>query len=248
MRRMVASGEVDALVPERVWQETRKALSEERPSEFFRVLRETGALAKVFPEIDHLFGIPQPARHHPEVDTGEHTLMVVDQAARLTDDLSVRFAAVVHDLGKALTPADMLPRHHGHEERGVPLVRALCERLRVPRDYRELAEVVARYHLICHRAGELRPSTLLRLLEVTDAFRRPERFERFLLACEADARGRAGLEDRVYDQPVRLRAALEAAHGVDAGALAREGLVGPAIAAALRERRIKAIRAGLADA
>ena len=246
MARMVTDGEVDHLVPERVWQETVKALGEKDPARFFEVLRECGALARVFPEIERLFGVPQPPVHHPEVDTGVHTLMVVTQAARLTPDTRVRFAALVHDLGKGTTPADILPRHIGHEERSVELVQGLCKRLRIPNDYRDLALIVARYHGRCHRVAELRPATVLETLERLDAFRRPERFEQFLLACEADARGRAGLEERPYPQGECLRAARAAAAAVNPADVMAEGLSGAAIGKALQDRRLRAIKAELA--
>ncbi|MBA2410118.1 MAG: multifunctional CCA addition/repair protein [Gammaproteobacteria bacterium] len=242
MRAMVKSGEADALVPERVWQELVKALSERTPSEFFEVLRTCGALAVIFPELDCLFGVPQPARYHPEIDTGVHTLLVLTEAARLTTDPRTRFAALTHDLGKGVTPREQWPHHYRHEQHGVALVTALCDRLKAPNDYRALAGQVARYHLHCHRALELRPATTLNVLERIDAFRRPDRFEQFLVACEADARGRAGLQDRDYPQAGTLRAASAAAAGVNAGALANSGLKGEMLKQALREKRIAAIR------
>ncbi len=242
MRRMVESGEVDALVPERVWAELKRALGEAKPSPFFEVLRRCGALQVIFPEIDRLFGVPQPEKHHPEVDVGIHTLLVVDQAARLTPDLEVRFAALVHDLGKGTTPREEWPRHVGHEERGVPLVDALCRRLRVPARYRELAILVTRYHLYFHRAGELRCTTMLELFHKLDAFRRPGRFEQFLLACEADSRGRYGYEERKPPQLGILRSAFEAAAAVKPSALVEEGLRGAAIGEALRRRRLAAMK------
>ena len=224
-----ASGELATLPAERVWQELARALTEPRPSPFFTVLRECGALAALLPELDRLFGVPQPAAHHPEIDSGVHTLLVLDQAARLSDDLEVRFAALVHDLGKGTTPAELLPKHHGHERRGTKLVAALCERLKAPRATRELAELVAHHHLIAHRALEIKPSTALELLEHLDAFRRPQRATQFLIACEADARGRSGLEARPYPQRERLETALAAARAVDARAIASSGVsVGPA--------------------
>ncbi len=242
MRRMVESGEVDALVPERVWAELKRALGEAKPSPFFEVLRRCGALQVIFPEIDRLFGVPQPEKHHPEVDVGIHTLLVVDQAARLTPDLEVRFAALVHDLGKGTTPREEWPRHVGHEERGAPLVDALCRRLRVPARFRELAILVTRYHLYFHRAGELRCTTMLDLFHKLDAFRRPGRFEQFLLACEADSRGRYGYEERKPPQLGILRSAFEAAAAVKPSALVEEGLRGAAIGEALRRRRLAAMK------
>jgi tRNA nucleotidyltransferase (CCA-adding enzyme) len=214
MHAMVERREVEALVPERVWQETEKALREPKAGEFFRVLRACGALKPIYPEIDALFGVPQPAQWHPEIDTGLHTLLVLDQAALLSAEPKIRFAALVHDLGKATTPPAEWPSHRGHEERSVSLIDALAERLRLPAEYRELAMIVARYHGIVHRASELRPSTILEFLERADAFRRPERFTQALLACEADARGRTGLEDRPYPQRAYLQAARDAAAAI----------------------------------
>ncbi len=243
MRKMVEAGEVDALVPERVWAETQRALCTDSPARYFEVLRECGALRVLFPEIDHLFGVPQPPEHHPEIDTGIHTMLVLGQAARLSADPEVRFAALLHDLGKGLTPREEWPSHKGHEARGVPLVKALCRRLRVPNDYRDLALLVTEYHLHYHRAAELRPETLLKLLERTDALRRPERFEQFILACEADSRGRPGFEDAHFAQPGILRRVREAAAAVDSGELRKQGYEGKALGEALRKRRLAAIRA-----
>jgi tRNA nucleotidyltransferase (CCA-adding enzyme) len=241
MRAMVESGEVDALVSERVWAETEKALGEPKPRLFLEVLRHCGALARLFPEIERLFGVPQPAEHHPEIDTGDHTLRVLDQAVRLSPDPRVRFAALTHDLGKGLTPPEEWPRHHGHEGRSVELVQGLCRRYRIPNDYQDLAVQVARHHGNCHRAQELRPGTLLDLLKAVDAFRRPERFQQFLLACEADARGRTGFEDRAYPQAEFLRQALAAANRVQARELLAQGLSGEALGRALEDRRTQAI-------
>ena len=241
MRDMVAAGEADALVPERVWQETRRALETARPDVFLAVLRECGALAVVFPEIDALFGVPQPARWHPEVDTGLHMLLCMQAAARLGLDAETRFAVLLHDLGKGSTPRENWPSHHGHEDRSVTLARRLCERLRAPTSFRELAEIVARYHGLCHRAAELRPATVLKLLEGTDAFRRPERFAKFLLACEADMKGRTGLEDAGYPQAALLQRALAAAAAVDPQPLVAAGLAGEQLRARLRALRSEAI-------
>jgi tRNA nucleotidyltransferase (CCA-adding enzyme) len=221
MRRIVEEGEVDALVPERVWQEVARGLMEEMPSRMFRVLRECGALARLFPEIDRLFGVPQPPQHHPEIDTGEHVMRVIDWAASQGMNLPVRFAALTHDLGKGVTPPEEWPRHHGHEARSVELVRALSERIRVPADCRDLAVAVARDHGLVHRALELRPATVVELLERVDAFRRPERFEDFLLACECDFRGRPGYEERPFPEPDHLRQALRAASSIHAAEIAR---------------------------
>ena len=241
MRAMVANGEVDALVPERVWAELERALGEVKPSRFFEVLRECGALAKLFPEIECLYGVPQPAQYHPEVDTGVHVMLVLDQAARLSNDTQVRFAALLHDLGKGATPKEEWPRHIGHEQRSVELVKAMCARFRVPNEHRDLAVLVARYHGDCHRAAELRPATLLEKLEALDAARRPERFEQFLLACQADIRGRPGFEDDPYPQAEIFRAALRAYNSVCAQPMVSAGLKGEAIAQELRKRRVQAI-------
>jgi tRNA nucleotidyltransferase (CCA-adding enzyme) len=248
MRGMVGSGEVDALVPERVWQETLKALREPRPDAFLAVLRDCGALARVFPELDALWGVPQPPRWHPEVDTGVHMLLVMQAAARLTDSPRVRFAALMHDLGKGTTPRELWPRHLGHEERGAELVRRLAERLRVPADFRDLAELAARWHGLVHRAQELRVRTVLQLLERCDALRRPERFREFLLACEADFRGRTGWQDRPYPASARLAAALDAALAVSLDAGERHGLSGEEFGEALRNKRLAAVGAALEPA
>jgi tRNA nucleotidyltransferase (CCA-adding enzyme) len=242
MRSMVENGETCALVPERVWAELERALGEQRPARFFEVLRSCGALAQLFPEIDCLYGVPQPAQHHPEIDTGVHVMLVLDQATQLSPDPRVRFAALLHDLGKGITPAAEWPGHHGHEQRSVELVKALCRRLRVPNDYRDLAVLVAKYHGHCHRAAELRPVTFLDTLEALDAARRPERFEQFLLACAADARGRTGYEQKPYPQAELFRTALCAYNSIDAAPLVAAGLQGVAIAQTLRTQRIEAIK------
>lgn len=244
-RRITASGELEHLVPERVWQELQRAMATPRPRRFVEVLRHIGALAILFPEIDDLFGVPQPAKYHPEIDTGEHLLLALDQAARITPDPLVRFAVLLHDLGKAATPPEMWPSHRGHEVLGVPLVDRLCKRYRVPKHYHRLARRTARHHLLVHRAMELRPATLLRLLEDLDAFRQPDDFERFLLACEADARGRKGFEKRACPEIEFLRQAFAVARNVSAADLPEtlEGkAVGEAIAQ-LRQRRIAQLKA-----
>ena len=241
MRDMVERGEVNALVSERVWQETEKALREIASSEFFRVLRECGALKIIYPELDALYGVPQPPQWHPEIDTGVHTLMVLDQATRMSPDPKVRFAALVHDLGKGTTPPAEWPSHRGHEERSVALIDALCERLRVPGDYRDLSVIVARYHGNVHRAFELRPKTILEILEKTDAFRRPERFSQALLACEADSRGRLGLESVAYPQRTYLQAARDAAALIKPSAEDIALKDGGKIAARLHDARLNAI-------
>jgi tRNA nucleotidyltransferase (CCA-adding enzyme) len=244
MRAMVERGELAALVAERVWQESEKALREAAAGEFFRVLRECGALKVIYPEIDALFGVPQPAEWHPEIDTGVHTLMVLEQAALLSADTTVRFAALVHDLGKGTTAPAEWPSHRGHEERSVALIEALAARLRIPNDYRELALIVARYHGIVHRAFELRPATILEFMERADGFRRPERFAQALLACEADSRGRTGLEAKPYPQRGYLSAARDAAAAVKPSAQEIAAHSGAKIAQHLQQRRIEAI-AGL---
>jgi len=245
MREMVANGEVDALVPERVWQEISRGLMEGKPSRMFEVLRSCGALARVLPEVDRLFGVPQRADYHPEVDTGVHLMMVLDMAARLGTSLAVRYACLGHDLGKGTTPVEILPRHLRHEERSVALVRAMSERLRVDNACRALAVVVAREHGNIHRSGEFGAAAILRLLERCDALRRPDRFAEALLACECDARGRLGLEDKPYPQRARLTEALARVMAVDATAIAADaaarGLAGPAIGAAIHDARVRAL-------
>jgi tRNA nucleotidyltransferase (CCA-adding enzyme) len=240
MRSITASGEIDALVTDRVWKETELALGGASSRVYFETLRDCGALAILFPEVDALFGVPQPVQWHPEIDTGLHVMMVLDQAEKLSPDLEVRFAALVHDLGKGTTRKYSLPRHPGHEHRGVKLIRRLAGRLPVPNACRDLGILVSEYHTHCHRAFELRAATILKLLEAADAFRRPRRFEQFLLACEADARGRTGLEDRDYTQADLLRGALAAAAAVDSAAIARQ-YEGKAIGEAIRRERLAAV-------
>ncbi len=242
MREMVSSGEADALQPERVWQETEAALAGPDPHIYFQVLRDCGALAVVFPEVDALFGVPQPPEWHPEIDSGLHTMMVLEQAARLSDEIDVRFAALVHDLGKATTRQSELPRHHGHEARSVKLVNSLSERLPVPRACRELGVLVAEYHAHCHRVFELKASTILKVLKGADAFRRPGRFLKFLLACEADARGRTGLENRDYPQAAYFRSAFEKASEISAEQVVDKALGGADIGAAIDKMRLQAIK------
>lgn len=220
MQRMVEDGEVDALVPDRVWKETELALAGKNARVFFEVLRACGALSILYPEVDALFGVPQPEKWHPEIDTGVHVMMVLDQAEKLSGHLEVRFAALVHDLGKGNTPRSKLPGHPGHEKRGCKLIRSMAQRLPIPNACRDLGLLVAEFHTHVHRALELRPGTILKVLERTDAFRRPERFETFLLTCEADARGRAGLEARPYEQASFMRTAFAAAASIDAAAIA----------------------------
>ncbi len=245
MREMVRDGEVDALVPERVWQELARGLMESHPSRMFTVLRDCGALARLLPELDRLWGVPQPAQHHPEVDTGVHVMMVLDRAAQLQAPLPVRWACVAHDLGKGTTPADVLPRHIGHEERSVVLARAVHERLRVPSDCAELAQLVAAEHGNIHRILEAKPATVLRLLERSDAFRKPERFADALLACQCDAQGRLGLADKPYPQRDYLQQLLAVAQGVStkdvAAHAAQLGKKGAEIGAMVHEARARAL-------
>src|SRR5215208_114795 len=250
MREMVHAGEVDALVAERVWQELARGLMEHKPSRMFEVLRECGALARLLPEVDRLWGVPQRADYHPEIDTGVHLMMVLDMSARLDAPLAVRFACLTHDLGKGTTPAEILPKHIGHEERSARLLRQMCERLRVPTDCRELAEVVAREHGNIHRSGEFGAAALVRLLERCDAFRRPDRFAELLLACECDARGRLGLEEQPYPERTRLMAALAAAQSVQTHELAAQAqqqqIEGPRIGEMIHRARVQAVAEQLA--
>lgn len=241
MRGMVAAGEVSALVPERVWQETERALGESHPEVFFEVLGDCGALAVIFPEIDALFGVPQPEKWHPEIDTGVHVLLGLLRAAELGAPATVRFAVLAHDLGKGTTPRDQWPKHIMHESRGLPLVDALCSRLRVPTAHAELARMACKQHTNVHRALQLRPETVLNLLEECDAFRRPERFSELLFACQCDAQGRTGLENSLYPQREYLEAARVSAAEAGLPAEEMKKLAGPAIAKALRERRLRAL-------
>ncbi len=247
MREMVAGGELAELTPERVWHESVRALASPQPSAFLRTLREAGALAVVLPEVDALYGVPQRAEFHPEVDTGVHVELVCDMAARLAPgDGVVGFAALTHDLGKALTPAGELPRHLMHEQRGLRPLRALCDRLKVPAAHRQLAELACREHLNVHRLPELRDATVHDLLVRCDAFRKPARIAQLALVCEADKRGRAGLQDAPYPQAAELQRLLAAAQAVRGDAIAAQGLQGPAFGAALRKARISAIHAARA--
>ena len=241
MSAMVENGEADELVPHRVWKECEAALACASPAVFFEILRQCGALARVFPEIDALFGVPQPPQWHPEIDCGVHTMMVLEQAAGLSQDVDVRFAALVHDLGKATTPKTKLPSHPGHERRSVRLIKMMANRMPIPTGCRDLSLLVAEFHGHCHKAFELKPVTVLKVLERTDAFRRPERFDRFLLACEADSRGRTGFEMRPYPQAQYFKTALQSAAAVSGRDLAREGMDGAQIGDALRRKRLQAI-------
>ena len=252
MRGMVEAGEVDALVPERVWQELARGLMEQRPSRMFEVLRECGALAVLLPEVDRLWGVPQTAVHHPEIDTGVHLMMVLDMAARLGSGLPVRFACLMHDLGKGATPADVLPRHIGHEQRSARLLQQVCDRWRVPVDLRELADVVAREHGNIHRSQDLDAAAVVRLLERCDAFRKPLRFDQVLEACECDARGRLGFDEVPYPQRRRLHAALAVAQSVDtatvAGRAREAGATGPKIGEAVGKARVRALALAMSNA
>ncbi|SCY19379.1 metal dependent phosphohydrolase [Nitrosospira sp. Nl5] len=254
MSEMVHNGEVDALVPERVWQEFARGLMEHKPSRMFYALRECSALTRIMPEVNALFGVPQPAKYHPEIDTGVHVMMVIDHAASKNHSLPVRFAALTHDLGKGTTPPEEWPRHIGHEARSVKLVRDLCDRIKAPNEARDLALLVARYHGDVHRAAELRPATIANMLQSVDAYRKPERFEEFLQACACDFHGRPGYAEKPYSQAERLREAYSAARSVDAGAIAAEltrtisdpARLPSAINARVSEARIAEIRARLA--
>ncbi len=245
MRELSDSGELQTLVSERVWIELEKALQGKHPTRFILALRACGGLSVLFPELECLFGVPQPKHYHPEIDSGMHTIMALNQACRLTDDTQVRFAVLFHDLGKAVTPEAKWPKHHGHEEAGVKLVEALCQRYRIPKSYRQLAVIVSRYHLECHRVKELKASTIVRKLEEMDAFRRPERFQQFLLACEADARGRSGKEENEYPQAAFFSSALDAAKQIDSAAIAKEGPQGPEIAEKIHQRRVQSVESML---
>jgi len=242
MQDMVTQGEIDFLVPERVWAETKKALAEQTPAAYFQALRDCGALARIFPEIDALFGVPQTAEYHPEIDTGIHTLMVLKQACLLTDDLTVRFAALTHDLGKALTDKENWPHHYGHETLGLSALKKLCQRLRVPNEYTKLAQQVMEYHTHCHRAKELKPSTLCKLFCSLNAFKSDVQFEAFLTACEADAKGRLGHENNDYPQANYLRALHKAAVAVDTRDILNSDLQGKAIGDAIFNLRSAAIK------
>ncbi len=249
MRRMVGHGEVDALVPERVWQELSRGLMERHPSRMFAVLRDCGALARIVPEVDRLWGVPQPPEHHPEIDTGVHVMMAIDHAAATGARLAVRFATLLHDVGKGTTPREQWPHHPGHEKRSAPLVDAVCERLRVPVECRDLALLVAREHELMHRALELRAGTLTRLLERLDVLRRPQRLDDLIAACECDWRGRLGFGERAWPQAERLRLAAQAMRAVDAGAIAAAHAGSTAgLREAIHAARVAAVAAAIAAA
>lgn len=247
MRQMVHAGEVDALVPERVWQEMHRALQENSPQHFFTTLRECGALAKIFPQLDCLWGIPQKAEHHPEVDTGIHMMLVLQQIVKLTNKPEVRFAALCHDLGKGATPKDEWPSHKMHEERGVPLIQEWCKQYRVPNEFRDLAIKVSKWHLHAHRANELRPDTMVKLFKGLDAFRNPTILDDYLLACQADATGRLGRQDNTYPNAEILRKAFAAANNIDIQPLIDKGLEGEKLGNAIAEVRALAVKAVLHD-
>lgn len=242
MCAMVEDGEVDALVPERVWKETERALAADMPQKFFEGLNNCGALAKLFPEIYNLYGVPNPAKYHPEIDSGVHTMMVLEQAAILSASTKVRFAALVHDLGKATTPKAVLPSHHGHEARGVKLIDKLCARFKIPKDYQKLAVKVAEFHGQCHRAFELRADTIARLLKQLDAFRNPDLFFDFLLACKADSRGRTGFESIEYPQADYLAQCYQAARAIKSTPFIEDGFEGQQLAKAMYEAQVQAIQ------
>jgi tRNA nucleotidyltransferase (CCA-adding enzyme) len=242
MRQMVENGEVDALVAERVWQELAKGLMEQKPSRMFEVLRTCGALQKILPELDKLWGVPQPPQHHPEIDTGVHVMMVIDYAAKQNFSLPVRFAALMHDLGKGTTPADILPRHIGHEIRSVDLLKNVASRLRVPNDCKDLAQIVAKFHGKLHQVLKMKPSTIVEFLTELDAFRQPERFADFLKACECDSRGRTGLENCELPETDLILTALQAASSIDAGAVAKQHTAPEMIKKAVFEARLEAVK------
>ena len=241
MRELADSGELQALTAERSWKEISRALMEPRPDVFIRVLRDCGALAALLPEVDCLFGVPQPEAHHPEVDTGEHVLLVLQQAAQMQLPLAARWACLLHDLGKGRTPERFWPKHHGHESKGLAAVKAVNQRCKAPRECQELALLTCEYHTHCHRALELKPGTLLKVFKAFDIYRRPERFELFLGACEADARGRTGLEQRDYPQADYLRGAAEAARSADVQLLLEQGLQGAELGKAMEQERLRLI-------
>lgn len=248
MRDIAKSGELASLTPERVWMELAKALTSKRPSVFLSTLRAAEALSAVLPEIDVLYGVPQPEEHHPEIDTGRHIELVLDQARQQTDTLGILYAALVHDLGKGITPKEDWPKHRGHEQTGRPLVAALSDRLKVPASIKRLGELVCEHHLRAHRALEMRPAKIIGLFEMLDVFRRPETLEHFLIACEADARGRTGLEGRPYPQADYLRAAFGAAQAIKAQPFLERGIQGADLKAHIHAARVEAVKAVKASA
>lgn len=247
MQQMAKEGELEHLVAERVWLETEKALLSPSPQVYFQVLRDCGALQVLFPEVDALFGVPQTATYHPEIDTGIHTLMVIEQSAKLSEDIAVRFAALTHDLGKALTPKEQWPKHHQHERLGLVPLRQLCQRLKVPKEIQQVALLVCEFHLLSHQAKELRPATVMKLFQRLDVWRRPERLQQFLLACEADSRGRLGFEQREYPQAAYFTALYQAAKTITIESIDAEGLNGAQIGRAIEQAKIDAIAAKKAE-
>lgn len=241
MRNISNTGELQTLTPERVWEETRRAITELSPSVFFETLREVGALKELFPELDCLWGVPNPEKWHPEIDTGIHTMMVLQQACLLSDETEVRYAALVHDLGKGCTPSEQWPHHRGHEKLGLKPIKALSDRLKVPNDYRNLALIVSEYHTHCHRAFELKPSTMIKMFDAIDAWRRPERFLKFLTVCKADMRGRTGFEQVEYPQTDYLEQAFNIARGVNVKEIVELGFTGKEIKSELTSRRVIAL-------
>ncbi len=242
MESMIDSGEVSALVPERVWQEFSRALKEPNPEKFIEVLRECGALEIIFSEIDALFGTPERIDKHPEADTGIHTLLTLKEAVKLTSDSVTRFAVLCHDFGKAKTPNDILPKHHGHEEVGAKLVKEFCQRIKAPREYQDLAFLVARFHGDCHKLPELTPKTILKMLKAIDPFRKPERFEKFLIACEADSKGRLGCENEPYPQANLFREIYQACNAIDTKSLIENLTENQTIEEAIRLERLSVIK------
>lgn len=242
MKKISDSGELKYLTPERVWVETERALSEKSPWIYFEVLRECSALSHCFPELDALFGIPQPEKHHPEIDTGLHSLLSLEQSSYLSEDTEVRFAAIMHDLGKAKTDSSAWPQHIGHEKLGIDPINSLCERLKVPNKHKELSLKASEFHTHVHRAFELKPTTIFKLFKQTDALRKPERFQQILLVCKSDARGRTGFEESPYNQADFLWAMLKAAQNIDTKAISQSGLPGPQIGTAIEQARIQAIK------
>lgn len=245
MHQMVANGEVDALVPERVWQEMLRALQEDAPEVFFATLRQCGALERIFPQLDCLWGTPQKPQYHPEIDTGLHVMMALQQSVKLTAKPEVRFAVLCHDLGKGATPKDQLPSHHGHEERGVALINEWCNKYRVPNNFRDLAIKVSRWHLHAHRIAELRPETIIKLFQGLDAFRNPINLENYLLACQSDATGRGGKQNDTYPNAALIQRAFTAANSIDVQTLMQQGLDGAALGAAIVSARAKAVEESL---
>jgi len=245
MQQMVANGEVDSLVPERVWQEMVRALQESAPEVFFAILRKCGALVRIFPQLDCLWGVPQKPQYHPEIDTGIHVMMALQQAVKLTAKPEVRFAVLCHDLGKGATPKDQLPSHNGHEERGVALINAWCNKYRVPNNFRDLAVKVSRWHLHAHRVAELRPETIIKLFQGLDAFRSPVNLENYLLACQSDATGRGGKQDSAYPNAALIQSAFAAATSIDVQPLIQQGLDGATLGAAIVRARAKAVQQSL---